>query len=229
MTYGRRMALGATTRVLVIRHGQSEWNLAGRWQGQADPPLTDLGRTQARQAARALGTVDAIWASDLQRAAETAAIISRELGVGPVVLDDGLRERDVGEWEGLTRADIDEQFPGYLPSKDQPRTTGTTVRRPPSWETDEALLTRLSGTFARICREVGPGEVLVIGHAGTLYGLERSIGGEGDRLANLDGRWFELMGSRLDGASDPSFEDFARLGDRVRLLPSETTTTPKQL
>lgn len=223
------MALGATTRVLVIRHGQSEWNLAGRWQGQADPPLTDLGRRQAQQASRALGTVDAIWASDLQRAAETAAIISRELGVGPVVLDAGLRERDVGEWEGLTRADIDEQFPGYLPPRDQPRATGTTVRRPPSWETDESLLERLSRTFARLCQEVGGGEVLVVGHAGTLYALERSIGGEGDRLANLDGRWFELVASGVDGGHDPSFEDFARLGDRVRLLPTETTTTPQQL
>src|SRR3546814_1711635 len=102
------------TRVLLVRHGQSEWNATGRWQGQADPPLTDLGRAQAHHAARSLGVVDAIVASDLQRAADTALIISGELGVGPVVLDEGLRERDAGEWSGLTRAEIERDWPGYL-------------------------------------------------------------------------------------------------------------------
>lgn len=102
------------TRLLLIRHGQSEWNADGRWQGQADPPLTDLGRAQAHHAARSLGVVDAIVASDLQRAAETAAIISEELGVGPLVLDPDLRERDAGEWSGLTRAEIERDWPGYL-------------------------------------------------------------------------------------------------------------------
>jgi len=56
----------AETRALLTRHGQSEWNALGRWQGQADPPLTDLGRRQAHEAARSLGAVDGIWASDLQ-------------------------------------------------------------------------------------------------------------------------------------------------------------------
>ena len=104
------------TRVLLIRHGQSEWNADGRWQGQADPPLTDLGRHQALHAARNLGTVDAIVASDLQRASETALIIAEALGVGPVVLEPGLRERDAGEWSGLTRAEIERDWPGYLDS-----------------------------------------------------------------------------------------------------------------
>ena len=73
------------TRLLALRHGESEWNALGRWQGQADPPLTDLGRLQAFHAARNLGVVDAIVASDLQRATDTARIISEALGVGPVV------------------------------------------------------------------------------------------------------------------------------------------------
>ena len=120
------------TRVLLVRHGQSEWNADGRWQGQADPPLTDLGRLQAREAARALGAVDAVWASDLQRAVETATIIADDLGVGPVVLDPDLRERDAGEFSGLTRPEIADRFPGYLDDG----------RRPPGWEPDEALLAR---------------------------------------------------------------------------------------
>ena len=60
------------TRILLVRHGQSEWNLSGRWQGQADPPLTELGRMQAREAAQNVGSIDVIWSSDLQRAAATA-------------------------------------------------------------------------------------------------------------------------------------------------------------
>ena len=66
---------GVTTEVLVLRHGQSEWNALGRWQGQENPPLTDLGREQAVEAAQAVGTVDAVFASPLDRAARTAGII----------------------------------------------------------------------------------------------------------------------------------------------------------
>ena len=64
------------TQLLVIRHGQSVWNADGRWQGQENPPLTDLGRNQARVAARAVGAIDAIYASPLDRAATTAAILN---------------------------------------------------------------------------------------------------------------------------------------------------------
>src|SRR4029450_8816363 len=103
-----------TTRALLVRHGQSEWNAENRWQGQADASLSDLGRRQAHEAAKALGAVDAGGASDLERAAETAAIISADLGVGPVVLDPDLRERDAGEDSGLTRDEIERGFPGRL-------------------------------------------------------------------------------------------------------------------
>jgi glucosyl-3-phosphoglycerate phosphatase len=82
--------------LLVIRHGRSEWNAIGRWQGHADPPLSELGRRQAILAAASIGAVDAIVSSDLLRAAETAAIIAQKLGVGPVVVDERLGERDAG-------------------------------------------------------------------------------------------------------------------------------------
>ena len=61
------------TRLLLVRHGQSTWNADGRWQGQADPPLSPLGRDQALTAAQRVGTVDVVLASDLQRAVETAS------------------------------------------------------------------------------------------------------------------------------------------------------------
>jgi probable phosphoglycerate mutase len=195
------------TRFLLVRHGQSEWNASGRWQGQADPPLTDLGRDQALHAARGIGMVDAIYSSTLDRAAETAAIISAELGVGPVLADEALRERDAGEFSGLTRAEIDERFPGYLANGD----------RPPGWEHDEVLVARASAVLQRIAAEVGDGDVLVVTHGGVVMSLEDRLGGGRHRLANLGGRWIEWDGSQL------------RLGDRILLLEGSELTIPDQI
>lgn len=215
------------TRILLVRHGQSEWNLTGRWQGQNDPPLTDLGRAQAATAARSLGTVDAIWSSDLQRAAETSTIISNELGVGPVVLDADLRERNAGEWEGLTRAQIDEQYPGYLEPVEGTSGEGWLPRRPPGWESDDDLAVRVRRAFLRIRDEVGEGEVLVVAHAGLLYLVERELGADGLRLANLDGRWLDLLDTNGD---DPArLAGLARLGDRISLLAPDQMTVPGQI
>ncbi len=210
-----------------MRHGQSEWNALGRWQGQADPPLSELGRRQARSAARALGAVDGIVASDLQRAAETASIIAAELGVGPVVLDPDLRERDAGEWSGLTRAEIDERYPGYLEDRaDEHKAFGggggepAPARRPPGWEPDPSVLERATGALARIHEEAAGGDVLGITHGGLIYVLEGHLGGAFARLANGEGRWF-------------SVDDDGRLslGDRVLLVGDDATpvTVPKAI
>jgi probable phosphoglycerate mutase len=198
------------TRVLLIRHGQSEWNADGRWQGQADPPLTDLGRAQAFHAARALGVVDAIVASDLQRAAETAVVISNELGVGPLVLDPDLRERDAGAWSGLTRKEIDEGWPGYLDG--EPR------RRPDGWEPDEVLLGRASVALARIHQLVAGGEAIAVTHGGLIYVLEGHFGAPFERIPNLGGRWIEVDDSGL-----------VALGDRVLLIDEDEVTIPDQI
>jgi len=200
--------VAASTRMLLVRHGQSEWNATGRWQGQADPPLTDLGRLQAREAARALGTVDAVWASDLQRAMETATIIAGELGVGPVVLDPDLRERDAGEFSGLTRAEIAARFPGYLDDH----------RRPPGWEADEALVERAVRALRRIAVEVPGGDVLVVTHGGLVYALGAHLGEEFARLANTEGRWLDVGPGHI-----------MRLGERVLLSAPEDTTVPNQI
>jgi probable phosphoglycerate mutase len=199
--------MNARTRVLLIRHGQSEWNADGRWQGQADPPLSDLGRIQAREAARALGAVDAIWTSDLQRAAETAVIISDLIGVGPVVLEADLRERNAGEWTGLTRAEIERLYPGYLAED----------RRPDGWEPDEVLLERALGVVHRIGHEVPGGDVLVVTHAGVVFAIERSFGVGYTRLANTEGRWITEAGERIE------------LGERVTLADPDDVTVPGQI
>jgi probable phosphoglycerate mutase len=221
------------TRVLLIRHGQSEWNADGRWQGQADPPLTDLGRLQARHASRNLGVVDAIVASDLQRASETALILAGELGVGPLVLEPGLRERDAGEWSGLTRAEIDRDWPGYLdpppadrhasfgngPAADAAAEPRAERRRPPSWEPDDALLERVREALARIHSLAPDGEIIAVTHGGVVYALEGLLGSTFERLANLGGRWIEV---------GPGGE-VRRLGDRVVLVDPDELTVPTQI
>lgn len=210
------------TRILLVRHGQSEWNAAGRWQGQADPPLTDLGREQAWSAARSLGAVDAIFASDLQRASETALLISGSLGVGPVVVDPDLRERDAGEWSGLTRAEIHERWPGYLDAPADEHVgfgPAAAPKRPPSWEADDSVLERAVSALRRIHEAVGDGDVLAVTHGGLIYVLEGHLGAPFARLANGEGRWVEVDGEDL------------RLGERVLLVGDDgaPATVPDQI
>ena len=102
-------------QLVLWRHGRTEWNAAGRFQGQLDPPLDDVGRRQARRAAPHLaaplpeGTL--VVSSDLGRAAETAVALTDVLGV-PLRLDARLREVGMGSWEGLTRQEVAERHPG---------------------------------------------------------------------------------------------------------------------
>src|SRR5437879_451752 len=130
---GRLVTLRRMTRLLLLRHGQSTWNAEERWQGHADPPLSELGEHQARTAAEAaahLG-VSALYSSDLTRARQTAAALT-PVGITPVVAP-ALRERDVGEWTGLTTTEIDERYPGFRAAH----------RSPPGFESDEPLIARV--------------------------------------------------------------------------------------
>ena len=94
--------------LLLVRHGETDWNAEGRLQGHTDRPLNDTGRRQARALADRLAGdgVAAVYASDLSRARETAEIVAERLGL-PVGVDPDLRERDWGNWEGLTGAERD--------------------------------------------------------------------------------------------------------------------------
>src|SRR5581483_12433051 len=93
-----RYVSGMTT-LLLVRHGETDWNSERRWQGHADEPLNETGRAQAREVADELAdrSIDAVYSSDLSRARETAEIIAARLGLS-VTTDARLGEVDVGDW-----------------------------------------------------------------------------------------------------------------------------------
>jgi uncharacterized phosphatase len=198
-----------STRVLVVRHGQSVWNADGRWQGHADPPLSALGTLQAKVAASSLGSVDAIVASDLARAVDTARIIAGQLGVGPVDVDPRLREVDAGEWTGLTRDEIEAAWPGWLAEG----------HRPPAFEHWEHVAVRVVHALHDLAARHPGGDVLVVSHSGVIRSVERHLAGAGPMVPNLGGTWFDVG----DGT--------VTVGDRVLLIDADRVevTTPRQL
>lgn len=106
------MGLDSVTTVLAVRHGETAWNRESRIQGHLDIPLSPLGLAQAQRLAQALAgePLDAIYASDLGRARQTAAAVAERVGL-PVQEDAGLRERGFGCFEGLSWSEIESRWP----------------------------------------------------------------------------------------------------------------------
>jgi broad specificity phosphatase PhoE len=160
------------SRLLLARHGETEWNRIGRWQGHADPPLNETGRRQAAELADSLRGSDivAVYSSDLRRASETAHTIGKQLGL-EVIEDPALREIDVGSWSGLTRAEVEQRFPeGYA------RWLHGQIGH--DGETREELTQRVVPATLRIAA-AHPGEhVLVVTHGGVIRALRRHAAGD---------------------------------------------------
>jgi broad specificity phosphatase PhoE len=175
------------TRIVLVRHGQSTWNADGRWQGQADPPLSALGEAQAQAAAEACPAVDVVVASDLRRAQQTAAIIAGHRRFGPVRPEPRLRETFTGEWTGLTRDEIEETWPGWLAAD----------RRPPGFEPWESVAERAIGALVDVGAAHAGGTVLAVAHAGVIRSVERGLDVLGTVPKNLGGRWFRVNGDGL--------------------------------
>ena len=100
-------------RLVMLRHGQTEWNAGSRMQGQLDTHLSELGRQQAAAAAEVLGKRHPleIVSSDLSRAYDTAVVLA-ERTASPLVVDERLRETHLGDWQGLTHSEVDAAAPG---------------------------------------------------------------------------------------------------------------------
>jgi broad specificity phosphatase PhoE len=159
------------TTLLLVRHGETDWNADGRLQGQTDRPLSDFGRRQARQLADELAAeeLDAIYSSDLVRARETAEMVGQRVGL-PIELDPDLREKDWGSWEGLTGVERDRvEFVG---------------------ESTDAHQERILRALRRISeRHPNGGSVLVVTHGGSIRRVQTAALGMARPVAENCGRW----------------------------------------
>jgi len=161
-------------RLVLVRHGESTWNREHRIQGQLDPPLSDHGRAQAEMLARRLASrkPEAIYASDLRRAMETARPISAALGVG-VEPRAELREIFLGEWEGLRTQELADRFPeawaGWTAEPDWDLV--------PGGEGAAAFEKRAGAALDAVMERHPHGEAIVVTHGGVVQlALHRIVG-----------------------------------------------------
>lgn len=156
--------------------------MQGRWQGQADIALTKTGELQARQAAEKIGQFDLIATSTLQRALRTAEIIAQHHNFDDLHIDHRLQESQIGPWQGLTYAEIEAGWPGYLESRQQPE----------GFEPNFKVVQRMTRAFIDIADKCRGGQALVISHSGVIRTMRRELNVSDNRLENLGGSWFEL-------------------------------------
>lgn len=171
----------AMTRLVLVRHGETDWNREGRWQGHADPGLNARGRLQAAAAADRLAREDvaAVVTSDLRRAAETAAVLAGALGLDPAA-DPRLREVDVCAWSGLTRAEVRERHPDDYRAWTDGLNAGY-----PGGETFAQLERRATEAMREICGRYVGETVAVVCHGGSIRALVATalgLGPAGRRL-----------------------------------------------
>ncbi len=155
-------ARGAPTRLLLLRHGQTELSVQRRYSGRGNPPLTELGRRQADAAATYLGQrggVAAVVSSPLQRAYDTATAAAKALGLD-VTVDDDLIETDFGDWEGLTFGEAAQRDPGLHGEW----LGDTSVAPPGGGESFDVVAQRVRRARTRIIAEHGEATVLVVSH-----------------------------------------------------------------
>lgn len=157
-------------RLLLTRHGQTDWNIAGRYQGQSDIPLNQTGQLQAEQIAKRLSTetIHAIYSSDLSRAKDTALKISNMQGQSPALhIDSRWRELSFGDWEGMTYKEMSAHSPELFSKwMVNPKDTST-----PNGETLVQLAERVKAAFDEIKNNHQDQTVLVVGHSGSLQTL----------------------------------------------------------
>lgn len=190
---GRRLP---ERRLILIRHGQTEFNLVGRMQGQLDTPLTEAGRAEAEAAAAELGTwpIGTVVSSDLQRAQDTAALLADALNL-EYTTDSRLRETDLGDWSGKAHEDVDAVFPGQ---RSHWRLNPTWA--PPNGETRVEVSDRAVGLVDELMDTDAwnAGAVMLVAHGGTIAALtSRLLGIPTEHYPMFGGlgnaRWSQLV------------------------------------
>lgn len=197
------------TRLILVRHAETEGNLNGLWHGRLDAPLTPRGRRQVEatgprvaELAQQYG-LDAFYVSPLARAQSTAAAIAAATGISPLI-DEGLTEFDLGDWEGRSFVDLreTEDLWGHW---DQDPTFA-----PPNGESPASFAARVVATMRRLTDAHAGGSVLIVTHGGVISNLlDRWLGSKvGDwrtwdphncaisvleRASGSDDRWLPLL------------------------------------
>ena len=171
------------TTIVLVRHGETDWNRERRFQGHADVSLNESGRRQAEALADALAgeSFAAAYSSPLRRALETAEIVAARLGI-PFEPRDGLMEVDVGSWSGLTTVEVEQLFPDAFRRWAETRTGGWT-----DGETYDELGVRVMAELLDLA-ERHPGETLLaITHGGPIRSVVASVAGQ----SSASGRFVE--------------------------------------
>ena len=200
-------------RLVLVRHGETAWNQAGRIQGQLDQPLNEVGLLQAQATAARFGpgAIDALYSSDLQRATQTAMPIAAAAGVA-VQPDPRWRERHFGQFQGQVYADIAQAQPEVF-ARLKARDTGQELS---GGESLTQLLARVSGALSELVARHGGQRVALVSHGGVLdciYRLATGLALSAPRdfpifnaginhLRWLDGRWQVLHWGDIDHLLD---------------------------
>lgn len=202
------------TRIDLVRHGQTDWNLERRIQGSSDIPLNDTGREQAREVGRQLarrvrrGGWTTVYASPLSRARETAELIAAELGLAAPTALPGLEERSYGAAEGMNAVEIAAAF-------------GDDWDGVPGWEPNELVIARALPPLAALA-EAHPGaRVLVVTHGAVIGSIVRHVTAEerprrGEVIDNGSIHEFAYRDGQLElvrfnvEAADDGFDDDSR-------------------
>lgn len=193
-----------TTRVVLVRHGETDWNRTGRLQGWAPVPLNDRGRQQARRLGTALAdrySFDRVVASDLSRTRETTAILTQQGIDAHRSFERGWRERDIGVYQGLLAEDLFERFPAFAAE------SGALAvdEQPPGGERLLDTCERVRGTWEQLRERARDETVLVVTHSGPIRLL----------LGHLDGQ--DALTALADHAVPNCSVTNLRVDDEVRV------------
>jgi len=212
-------------QLYLVRHGETDWNLQRRIQGSTDIPLNDTGRAQARETGRLLArrSWDAIYASPLVRAFETANIIAAEVGLPTPTAVPELVERNYGAVEGMTGDEIEASYPNNADV--------------PGREERDAVVERVLPALLEIANRHPGQSVLVVGHGGVIRSILGAVDPHGTHgmisngsihsLKHEDGT-FELIAfddpieqESLEGATEDLDEQNALEGREHSHIPAD--------
>ena len=177
-------------RLVLLRHGRTQWNAQRRFQGHADPPLDDVGRAQAHEVAPIIAALrpSVLISSSALRAVQTAEIVAAATGL-PLTTDARLRERGLGHWEGLTLDEVDRRFPDEYAEW---TAGGDVVRR--GGESRDQVAERARAAIAEL---PAVPIAVVVTHGATAQTLTHALTGLGQRWRTLVGlancHWTELL------------------------------------